>query len=174
MSDGERRKRIAFDAETWHALNLLTRDRGATLQELADEAFRDLLRKHRRPVGLRNALRDSRSASHPSSGYGGFGRAARIANLVAPCGLHRCRDKATARANLLGLPLFGHSHHIAPRVARSPVLIALTVAIFTVVNIAWFLLIVFETRRCPQSIRPILRSAEEKLKNTPQPDFIST
>jgi hypothetical protein len=30
-----------------------------TLQELADEAFTDLLRKHGRPVTLREALRDS-------------------------------------------------------------------------------------------------------------------
>jgi hypothetical protein len=30
-----------------------------TLQEFADEAFRDLLKKHGRPVGLRQALRTS-------------------------------------------------------------------------------------------------------------------
>ena len=59
MPDGERRKRIAFDDETWQALDLLGRDRGATLQELADEAFRDLLKKHHRPVGLAASLRAS-------------------------------------------------------------------------------------------------------------------
>ena len=30
-----------------------------SLQELADEAFRDLLRKHNRPVTLKEALRQS-------------------------------------------------------------------------------------------------------------------
>jgi hypothetical protein len=55
----DRRKLIAFDAETWHALQLLGRDSMKTLQELADEAFADLLRKHGRPVTLREALRAS-------------------------------------------------------------------------------------------------------------------
>jgi hypothetical protein len=54
-----RRKIIEFDAETWHALQLLGRDSMKTLQELADEAFADLLRKHGRPATLREALRDS-------------------------------------------------------------------------------------------------------------------
>ena len=54
-----RRKLVEFDEETWAALDLLARDRLASFQELADEAFRDLLRKHHRPVGLRAALRES-------------------------------------------------------------------------------------------------------------------
>jgi hypothetical protein len=54
-----RRKLIELDAETWHALQLLGRDSMKTLQELADEAFADLLRKHGRPVTLREALRAS-------------------------------------------------------------------------------------------------------------------
>lgn len=54
-----RRKLIAFDAETWHALQLLGKDSLKSLQELADEAFADLLRKHRRPSSLKEALRDS-------------------------------------------------------------------------------------------------------------------
>jgi hypothetical protein len=55
----ERRKLIAFDEETWHAVDLLARDTMSTIQELADEAFRDLLRKHNRPVDLKTALRQS-------------------------------------------------------------------------------------------------------------------
>ncbi len=55
----QRRKLIAFDAETWHALQLLGKDSMKSLQELADEAFADLLRKHGRPVTLKQALRDS-------------------------------------------------------------------------------------------------------------------
>ena len=52
-------KRVAFDAEDWSAINMLAKDRMATFQELADEAFRDLLKKHNRPVGLKAALRQS-------------------------------------------------------------------------------------------------------------------
>jgi hypothetical protein len=36
-----RRKLVGFDEETWHALNLLSRESMKTFQELADEAFRD-------------------------------------------------------------------------------------------------------------------------------------
>ena len=56
-------KRIQFDKEDWAALDLLARDRMMTFQELADEAFRDLLRKHNRPVDLKEALRKSAGSS---------------------------------------------------------------------------------------------------------------
>ena len=56
---GSRRKLIEFDAETWHALRGLSQDSMKSLQDLADEAFRDLLRKHRRPATLKEALRES-------------------------------------------------------------------------------------------------------------------
>jgi hypothetical protein len=52
-------KRVQFDAETWQALDLLARDRMMDFQEIADEAFRDLLRKHGRPTDLKTALRQS-------------------------------------------------------------------------------------------------------------------
>ena len=55
----EVRRRIAFDSETYFALDRLAKDRMASLQELADEAFRDLLKKHRRPVTLKDMLRES-------------------------------------------------------------------------------------------------------------------
>ncbi len=56
-------KRVQFDEESWAALDLLARDRMMTFQELADEAFRDLLRKHNRPIDLKEALRKSAGAS---------------------------------------------------------------------------------------------------------------
>jgi hypothetical protein len=56
-------KRVQFDDQTWQALDLLAHDRMMDFQELADEAFRDLLRKHGRPVDLRSALRQSAGAS---------------------------------------------------------------------------------------------------------------
>jgi hypothetical protein len=52
-------KRVQFDDETWHALDLLARDRMMDFQELADEAFSDLLKKHGRPTDLKTALRES-------------------------------------------------------------------------------------------------------------------
>jgi hypothetical protein len=52
-------KRVQFDDETWQALDVLARDRMADFQELADEAFSDLLRKHGRPTDLTAALRKS-------------------------------------------------------------------------------------------------------------------
>ena len=53
------RKLIAFDTDTMRALTLLARDRMMDFQELADEAFRDLLKKHRRPVTLKESLKQS-------------------------------------------------------------------------------------------------------------------
>ena len=53
------RKLIAFDDDTAVKLKQLARDRMATFQELADEAFADLLKKHGIPIDLRDALRKS-------------------------------------------------------------------------------------------------------------------
>jgi hypothetical protein len=53
------RKLIAFDEDTLDKLKQLGRDRMATFQELADEAFADLLKKHGIPIDLRDALRKS-------------------------------------------------------------------------------------------------------------------
>jgi hypothetical protein len=52
-------KRVTFDDETWTSLDMLAKDRMKDFQELADEAFRDLLRKHGRPASLKEALRRS-------------------------------------------------------------------------------------------------------------------
>ena len=43
----------------WNALDLLAKDGMRDLQELADEAFADLLRKHGRLVDLETTLRQS-------------------------------------------------------------------------------------------------------------------
>ncbi len=56
-------KRVQFDDETWQALDLLARDSMLDFQELADEAFRDLLKKHGRPIDLKTALRRSAGVS---------------------------------------------------------------------------------------------------------------
>ena len=58
-----RRKLVEFDAPTWHALNLLSRESMKSFQDLADEAFRNLLRKQGRPTDLKSALRESANGS---------------------------------------------------------------------------------------------------------------
>jgi hypothetical protein len=62
------RKLIAFDPETLQALTLLARDRMQSFQELADEAFADLLKKHGRPLSLQQALRESLGGEPPAAG----------------------------------------------------------------------------------------------------------
>jgi hypothetical protein len=54
-----KRKLIEFAPELWLALDLLAKDTGRTVQELADEAFADLLSKYHRPASLKDALRES-------------------------------------------------------------------------------------------------------------------
>jgi hypothetical protein len=53
------RKLIEFDEDTFAKLKELGRDRMATIQELADEAFADVLKKHGIPIDLKDALRKS-------------------------------------------------------------------------------------------------------------------
>ena len=59
------RKLIAFDDDTFDKLKQLGRDRMATIQELADEAFADLLKKHGIPIDLKDALRKSAASDEP-------------------------------------------------------------------------------------------------------------
>jgi hypothetical protein len=56
-------KRVQFYEETWQQLRLLASENMKSFQELADEAFTDLLRKHGRPTTLKEALRRSAGES---------------------------------------------------------------------------------------------------------------
>jgi len=60
------RKLIEFDDDTFDRLKQLARDRMGTLQELADEAFADLLKKHGIPIDLKDALRKSARLDEPT------------------------------------------------------------------------------------------------------------
>jgi hypothetical protein len=52
-------KRVQFDDETWQAIDaVLSRD-GITFQDLTDEAFKDVLKKRKQPVGFKAALKES-------------------------------------------------------------------------------------------------------------------
>ena len=52
-------KIVRFDEETFALINLLRRERRRSFQQLADEAFRDLLQKHGHPFKLKDQLRES-------------------------------------------------------------------------------------------------------------------
>ena len=52
-------KRVQFDDDTWAAIDAVARMRAKSFQDLADEAFKDLLKKYRQPVGLKAALKES-------------------------------------------------------------------------------------------------------------------
>ena len=52
-------KRVQFDDDTWQAIDAVVRRSDRGFQELADEAFADLLKKHKQPVGLKAALAES-------------------------------------------------------------------------------------------------------------------
>ena len=54
-----KRKLIEFAPELWLALELLAKDTGRDIQDLAEEAFADLLGKYHRPASLKEALRES-------------------------------------------------------------------------------------------------------------------
>jgi hypothetical protein len=59
-------KRVQIDDATWRALDLLARERRTNFQQLADEVFADLLRKHDRPLfKLRRAIEDRHRPSVP-------------------------------------------------------------------------------------------------------------
>jgi hypothetical protein len=52
-------KRVQFDDATLEAIEAVARANDLSFQELADEAFADLLKKHRQPVGLKASLKES-------------------------------------------------------------------------------------------------------------------
>lgn len=57
-----RRKRFAIDAGILAALEAFSRDSGKTLDAMLDDALREFLSKHQRPVSLKDALRSSTRA----------------------------------------------------------------------------------------------------------------
>jgi len=61
------RKLIEFHTEDLRALQDLAEDRSSTVQELIDEAVRDVLRKHGKFTDLRAALTHSRDEDKPAT-----------------------------------------------------------------------------------------------------------
>jgi len=56
-------KRLQFDRETWNAVDLLARDQMKSVEEITEEAFRDLLKKHGRSADFREQLKLSARAA---------------------------------------------------------------------------------------------------------------
>lgn len=52
-------KRIRIDRATWDAVSLMAREQMKDLDEITEEAFRDLLKKYGRTADFREALRMS-------------------------------------------------------------------------------------------------------------------
>lgn len=52
-------KRVQFDDEIWAAIEAVAYAEGKSFQGLADEAFKDLLKKRHQPVGFKVALKES-------------------------------------------------------------------------------------------------------------------
>jgi hypothetical protein len=56
-------KRLKFDRETWNAIDLMARDQMKSVEEITEEAFRDLLKKHGRSADFREQLKLSARAA---------------------------------------------------------------------------------------------------------------
>lgn len=62
------RKLLSIDSGVLQALYDLSRDSGKQLDDLFDEALRDLMKKHRRPISLKEALEQSARTSAANDG----------------------------------------------------------------------------------------------------------
>jgi hypothetical protein len=60
-------KRLRFDRETWNAIYLMARDQMKSIEEITEEAFRDLLKKYGRSADFREQLKLSARAAKKAS-----------------------------------------------------------------------------------------------------------
>ena len=60
-------KRVQFNDETWEAIEAVMRHSGSSFQDLTNEAFADLLKKHKQPVGLMAPLKKSVGADNKNN-----------------------------------------------------------------------------------------------------------
>ena len=63
-------KRLRFDRETWNAIDVMARDQMKSIEEITEEAFRDLLKKHGRSADFREALKLSARAAKSGTSRG--------------------------------------------------------------------------------------------------------
>jgi hypothetical protein len=70
-------KRVQFDEATWAQIDLLAREHSQPFQELADEAFADLLAKYDRSVDLKTQLLRSAGEEQKDKPAGRRGRTVR-------------------------------------------------------------------------------------------------
>ncbi len=94
------RKLIDIYDDTLDKLKQLGRDRMATLQELADEAFVALLKAHGVPIDLKDALRKSAAASKATRGASAKPTAAPRKVAAAKHNLSPGRSSSRKRADV--------------------------------------------------------------------------
>jgi hypothetical protein len=63
-------KRLQFDRETWNAIDLMAREQMKSIEEITEEAFRDLLKKHGRSADFREQLKLSARAAKSKASRG--------------------------------------------------------------------------------------------------------
>jgi hypothetical protein len=63
-------KRLRFDRETWNAVDLLARDQMKSIDEITEEAFHDLLKKHGRSADVREQFKLSARAARSKAARG--------------------------------------------------------------------------------------------------------
>jgi hypothetical protein len=59
MNKATKRKTFTIDRDVAYALETLARDKGGQIDSLAEQAFRDFLKKQGRPITVEDALRQS-------------------------------------------------------------------------------------------------------------------
>jgi hypothetical protein len=59
MDKTTKRKTFTIDRDVAYALETLARDKGGRIDSLAEQAFRDFLKKQGRPITVEEALRQS-------------------------------------------------------------------------------------------------------------------
>lgn len=59
MANGTKRKTYTIDANVAYALETFARDGHRDPNQMAEDAFRDYLKKHNRPISVEEALRQS-------------------------------------------------------------------------------------------------------------------
>ena len=65
------RQTVQFDDDTWQAIVTIARRCGISFQQLTDEAFADLLNKHKQPVELMASLKESLGREESRDGLRG-------------------------------------------------------------------------------------------------------
>ncbi len=94
-------KRVQFDDEIFAALEAVAQQQRVSFQDLADEAFKDLLKKHHQPVGFKAALKESLSdKDKPTRGEGREAQSSQRPMNSKPRSSQRSRASSSLEASI--------------------------------------------------------------------------